>query len=127
MTAEITSVEYFLPKKKIDLEKLCKRYNWPYKKVIQATGIKYRYQATKNESALDLAISACKKLNFKNKSIDALIYVTQSPEYLLPTTACIIQKLNLRNDILAFDINQGCSGYVYGLFTAYSFKTKRDK
>ena len=80
MTAEITSVEYFLPKKKIDLQKLCKKNNWPYKKVIQATGIKYRYQSAKNETALDLALSACKKLNLKSKSIDVLIYVTQSPE-----------------------------------------------
>jgi len=122
VTAEITSVEYFLPKKKIDLKKLCKKNNWPYKKVMQTTGIKYRYQSAKNETALDLALSACKKLKFDNKSIDALIYVTQSPEYLLPTTACIMQnKLDLRNNILAFDINQGCSGFVYGLFTAYSF------
>ena len=122
MTAEITGIEYFLPKKKIDLKKLCKKNNWPYKKVIKATGIKYTHQSSKNETALDLAVSACKKLKFDNKSIDALIYVTQSPEYSLPTTACIMQnKLNLRNNILAFDINQGCSGFVYGFFTAHSF------
>ena len=54
MTAEITGIEYFLPKKKIDLKKLCKKNNWPYKKVIKATGIKYTHQSSKNETALDL-------------------------------------------------------------------------
>tara|TARA_A100001011_G_scaffold300224_1_gene313496 strand:- start:1429 stop:2370 length:942 start_codon:yes stop_codon:yes gene_type:complete len=121
MSGEITDIKYSLPKKKINIKKLCKKYNWSYNKTLLATGIEYRYETKKNETALDLALSACKKLKLK-KNIDALIYVTQSPEYLLPTTACIIQdKLNLRKDILAFDINQGCSGFVYGLFTGYSF------
>lgn len=126
MSVEITDIKYSLPTKKINIKKLCKKYNWPYKKTLSATGIKYRYESKKNETALSLALSACKKLKL-NKNIDALIYVTQSPEYLLPTTACIIQdKLNLRKDILALDINQGCSGFVYGLFTGYSFLKQKE-
>ena len=122
MSGEISNIEYFLPKKKIDVKKLCKKNNWSYKKILSATGIKHRYESNKRETALNLALSASKKLKTNINNIDALIYVTQSPEYLLPTTACIIQdRLNLRKDILAFDINQGCSGFVYGLFTAYSF------
>jgi 3-oxoacyl-[acyl-carrier-protein] synthase-3 len=121
MSGEITDIKYFLPKNKVDIKKLCKKYNWPYNKTLSATGIKYRYESNKKQTALDLALSACKKLKINN-NVDAIIYVTQSPEYLLPTTACIIQdKLNLRKDILAFDINQGCSGFVYGLFTSFSF------
>ena len=122
MTGEISCINYALPKKKISIKKVCKSNNWPYERVVASTGIKYKYVSNKNETALNLAISACKKLKIKKNDIDALIYVTQSPEYLLPTTACILQdKLNLRKDILAYDINQGCSGFVYGLFTGYSF------
>ena len=55
------------------------------------------------------------------KEIDLLIFITQSPDYILPTSACIIQdNLNLSNDCMAFDINQGCSGFVYGLSVAGS-------
>ena len=126
MSGEITDIKYYLPKKRINIKNICKKYKWPYSKIILATGIKYRYETKKNETALQLALSACKTLKSKNQ-IDVLIYVTQSPEYLLPTTACIIQnKLNLRKDILAFDINQGCSGFVQGLFTAYSFLKQKE-
>ncbi len=122
MSGTISGIKFTLPKKKISIKKICKTNNWSYEKTILATGIKYKYVSNKNETALNLALSAAKKLKFKKKDIDGLIYVTQSPEYLLPTTACILQnKLNLRNNLLAFDINQGCSGFIYGLFTAYSF------
>ena len=126
MSGEITDIKFYLPKKKINTKNICKKYKWPYEKTLLATGIKYRYETKKNETALQLALSACKFLKSKNQ-IDALIYVTQSPEYLLPTTACIIQnKLNLRKDIIAFDINQGCSGFVQGLFTGYSFLKQKE-
>ncbi len=121
MSGEITEINYHLPKNKISIQKLCKKYNWPYKKIVSATGIKFKFSSSKKDTALDLAILACKKIKTK-KDIDALIYVTQSPEYNLPTTACVLQdKLKLGKDILAFDINQGCSGFVYALFTSFSF------
>ena len=121
MSGEITDINYYLPKQKISIKDLCKKYKWPYEKIISATGIKFKHTATKKESALNLAILACKKLKIK-KDIDALIYVTQSPEYILPSTACLLQdKLKLKKNILAFDINQGCSGFVYALFTSFSF------
>jgi 3-oxoacyl-[acyl-carrier-protein] synthase-3 len=48
--------------------------------------------------------------------IDALIFVTQSPDYFLPATSCLLQdSLGLSKSCLTFDINQGCSGFVYGL------------
>ncbi len=121
MSGEITEINYHLPKEKISIKKLCKKYNWPYKKIVSATGIKFKFQSSKKETALNLAVSACKKIKMR-KNIDALIYVTQSPEYNLPTTACLLQnKLKLNKDILAFDINQGCSGFVYALFVSFSF------
>jgi 3-oxoacyl-[acyl-carrier-protein] synthase-3 len=54
-------------------------------------------------------------------SIEFLIFVTQNPDYRLPTTACLIQsRCGLPNSVLAFDINQGCSGYVVGLAQAHA-------
>lgn len=129
MSGQISEISYFLPKNKISIKKLCEKNKWPYKRIILSTGIKYKYVSSKNQTAIDLAISACKKLKYNTIDIDALIYVTQSPEYALPTTACILQdRLKLRKNILAFDINQGCSGFVYGLFASYNFlKSKKIK
>tara|TARA_A100001011_G_scaffold400671_1_gene517435 strand:+ start:3160 stop:4083 length:924 start_codon:yes stop_codon:yes gene_type:complete len=117
MFGEIVQIEFSFPKKKQSIKNLCKKYRWNYNAVISKTGIKNRFVSNKSENALLLAIKACKKI--KNiERIDALVYVTQSPEYPLPTTACIIQdKLKLSKKVLAFDINQGCSGFLYGLFT----------
>lgn len=119
MLGEIAQVEFSLPKRKQSIKSLCKSNGWNYKEVFSRTGIKYRYKSSKTETALSLAVNACNKIKVNQKKIDALIYVTQSPEYSLPTTACILQdKLKLDKKILAYDINQGCSGFVYGLYTA---------
>lgn len=119
MNGAITQIEVKLPKNKVSIKKLCSRYNWDYLKIIEKTGIKNVYHSSKNESALKLAIGAAKKITKKNKKIDAIIYVTQSPEFFLPTNACVIQnKLGLKKNIIAYDINQGCTGFVYGLYNA---------
>jgi 3-oxoacyl-[acyl-carrier-protein] synthase III len=65
-----------------------------------------------------LAYEASKKVftEFDKDPIDFILLCTQSPDYFLPTSACILQdKLKLRNNIGALDINLGCSGYIYGL------------
>lgn len=69
----------------------------------------------------DLAVAAAEKLlgelKWAREEVDALIVVTQSPDYLIPATAIIIQdRLKLKTSIPAFDINLGCSGYPYGLY-----------
>ncbi len=84
-------------------------------------GIHKRYIVGNSETALDLAEGACNKLFEKHDKakIDFIILCTQSPDYYLPTSACILQKkLGLSKSIGAFDINQGCSGFVYGLSIA---------
>jgi len=64
--------------------------------------------------------------NHDKYKIDFLLFCTQSPEYYLPSGACILQdKLGLREDIGAFDYNLGCSGFVYGLALAKSLITSR--
>lgn len=118
----IKAIEFYLPQNKITNEDLLKRFpDYDFNKFEKKVGIKNRYWASENETALDLAERACQKLfNRIDKSeIDYVIYCTQSPEYLLPTTACILQnRLGLSKDIGAFDYNLGCSGYVYGLSLA---------
>ena len=119
MSGKISQISIQLPKNKISIKNLCKKNSWNYDKIIENTGIKNVYHSSNNESALKLAIKAGSKITKKNKKIDALIYITQSPEFHLPTNACIIQnELGLRKNLISFDINQGCSGFIYGLFTA---------
>ena len=90
--------------------------DWDIDKILDKTGINNRYCSGDNETALDLAVEAGKKLHSQLQDIDLLVFVTQSPEYILPTTACIAQdRLGLDKNIAAFDINLGCSGYVYAL------------
>ncbi len=91
-------------------------------RLTKKTGIYKRHIARQNEVASDLAIKAANNLFEKgiNKNqIDFILLCTQSPDYILPTTACILQdKLGLKKDIGALDFNMGCSGYIYGLSLA---------
>lgn len=91
--------------------------DWDSKKILESTGIEERYISDKNESAMSLGILAAKKIDEELlKDVDLCIFVSQSPEYALPTTACIIQdELKLNKNCAAFDINLGCSGFPYAL------------
>ncbi len=93
------------------------------RKFISMTGVKTRHVAIDEQCASDLCYVAAKnlmeRLNWEASSIDALILITQTPDYAVPATACVLQyRLGLSNDCIAFDINLGCSGYVYGLWQA---------
>ncbi len=121
MTAYIKTVEIYLPEK-IESNNDLKNYNhkWDIDKIFKKTGILSRRISKKNETALDLGVKAGEKLfienNISKNEIDYLIFCTQSPDYFLPTSACIIQdKLGLNKEIGAIDVNQGCSGFVYCL------------
>ena len=115
-------ISHFLPSKRIsnrDLETLGLSDN----KIFEKTGIRDRFICSEGEFALDLAFNSAEKLfktyNINRKNIDYLIYCTQSPDFIIPNNASILQtKLKLRNSIGAIDINQGCSGYIYGLSLA---------
>ncbi len=90
------------------------------KMLIKTTGIKQRRVVNKSTTTSDLAIEAAnhlfEKTNWERDEIDLLIFVTQSRDYYLPSTAVISQhKLGLTTNCVAFDIGLGCSGYVYGL------------
>ncbi len=100
-------------------------------KFMQGTGIKAMYKALPDQTAGDLAYAAAIRL-FEGISIDrneigALLFVTQSPDYRRPATACVLQhRLGLSKDCAAMDIGLGCSGFVYGLQTAMNLMENSD-
>jgi 3-oxoacyl-[acyl-carrier-protein] synthase-3 len=119
--AYISEIGSFLPKKILSNEIINKDHpEWSADKISAKTGIFNRHISSESEFSSDLGVKAALDL-FENKNVDKnkidyLIFCTQSPDFLIPTTACIIQnKLGLKNDIGAIDINMGCSGYLYGL------------
>lgn len=119
MGAEIKNIEYVFPNQKITNTDLSNQFpDYDFGKFEDKVGIINRYWVAENETAFDLAKNACEKLFKKidKNEIDYILYCTQSPEYFLPTTACVLQNhLGLRNNIGALDFNLGCSGYVYGI------------
>lgn len=128
----IKAIEYVFPERGYTNDDLSKQFpDYDFSKFDTKVGIKKRYWVGENETALDLAEKACLKLFqfFDKDQIDFIIYCTQSPEYILPTTACLLQqKLGLNTSVGAFDYNLGCSGYIYGLSMAKGFlETKQAK
>lgn len=91
-------------------------------KIGKSTGIKRR-QVAKSLCASDLCAAAAEKLlaeaGWERDTIEALVLVTQTPDYALPATSCVLHgRLGLSKACAAFDVNLGCSGYVYGLWLA---------
>lgn len=124
MGISIKAISYALPDKIITNEDLVKEFpEWTVEKIAGKVGVEERCVAAEHETAADLAIKAANKLfvehHINKATIDFILFCTQSPDYFLPTSACVIQnKLGLRTDIGALDFNLGCSGYVYGLSLA---------
>ena len=90
------------------------------RKIVQLAGIRYRYVSTNGICTSDLCLASARqlldKLDWAPESIDAIILVTQSPDYFLPSTASLLHRdLGLSTHCAAFDIGLGCSGYPYGL------------
>ena len=126
MDVFIKAIEYYLPTGVVTNEELEKNFpEWNAEKVTKKTGISERHITSSNETATDLAYEAAIRLFDSNPgikdSINFLLLCTQSPDYKLPTSACILQnRLRLPTSIGAFDYNLGCSGCVYGLAIAKS-------
>ena len=122
MKIKINSISYYLPVHSESSESLKDdNPDWDIEKIIEKTGIKNRFIATPGESTLDIAFKATRKLildspSISLKDIDLLILVTQSSDFILPSGACILQdRLKLSKNTMAFDINLGCSGFIYAL------------
>ncbi len=96
---------------------------WNMELIGSKTGIQQRHIAAPDECSSDLGVRAAEKLfaehNIDPTTIDFILFCSQTPDYALPTTSCLIQqRLGLRTDVGALDFNLGCSGYVYGLSIA---------
>lgn len=119
--ANIKAISYYLPEALLSNEKLNESFpEWDVNKISSKTGISDRHIAAADEFSSDMAVKAAEQLfsehQIDRSSIDFLLFCTQSPDYFLPTTACILQdRLGLSTGIGAFDFNLGCSGFVYGL------------
>ena len=122
--AFIKAISYYLPEKVVTNEELVKEFpEWSVEKVEQKVGVNSRHLAAENETAGDLAEKAARKLfeeyKIDPKSIDFLMFCTQSPDYILPCTACILQdRLGIPTSAGAFDYTLGCSGCMYGMALA---------
>ena len=119
--AYINSISYVLPDKLVTNADLNEEFpEWSIEKIGNKIGINERHIAGANEFSSDLAIKAADLLisenNIDKENIDFILLCTQSPDYFLPTTACLVQEaLGLNTNVGAVDFNLGCSGYIYGL------------
>jgi len=120
----IEKIRTFFPAKKLGNEELCSLFpEWTPEKILQKTGISSRFIAGPDETAGDMAFAAAGELleTTDRSAVDFLILCTQTPDYLLPPTSCLLQdRLKLPKHTGAFDMNLGCSGYIYGLAVASS-------
>jgi 3-oxoacyl-[acyl-carrier-protein] synthase-3 len=122
----ITDISYFVPTNKVTNEDIInnKSLSEPLKMkadfVSKRIGIDERRWSNANTSASDLAVEACKKINLNNFS-GSLWVSTISQDFLTPSTASIIkQKLNIKNDSPAYDLNSACAGQIFALDAAHS-------
>ena len=122
--AYIKAISYYLPERVVTNEDLVAEFpEWSVDKVAQKVGVSNRHLAATDETAGDMAEKAARCLfceyGIDPKDIDFLLFCTQSPDYFLPSTACILQdRLGIPTSAGAFDYDLGCSGCIYGIAVA---------
>ena len=120
---------YYLPPTTLDNGALASLYEgWSPEKIHAKTGIDSRHVADENVTAVDLAEQAAHSIFSKHgvspDEIDFVLFCTQSPDYKLPSSACILQnRLGISRNAGALDFNLGCSGFIYGLALAKGLVT----
>jgi len=130
---KISGISTVVPAEEIRLQDELQYFGGDAKKAARVTkmaGIDRRRVAAAGITPSDLCQQAAEKLleglKLDRSSIDALVFVSQRPDYVMPATACILQdKLKLEQTCATFDMNQGCTGYVYGLWIACSLVEAR--
>ncbi len=122
--AAVRAIASYQPETRVSNEQLADEFGvWDAAKILEKTGVASRPIAGPDECASDLGVAAARRLFERGacrpEDVDFLLFCTQSPDYALPSTACLVQdRLGLRTDCGALDFNQGCSGFVYGLALA---------
>lgn len=126
---KISGISVVVPSKSINIDdELNTIYNGDLQaleRIKKVIGLQTRHIAHLNTTASDLAIvaisSLLKDMQISPQDIDAIIMVTQTPDYILPATACYIHgKMNFPTSTIAMDINQACAGYLYGLYISHT-------
>lgn len=121
---KISGIASALPKEIFDLSSLSESYGAnEVAKIIKATGIERVHLAPEGKTTSDYCVAAAEalipKIGMSKDDIDGIVFVTETPDYIVPHTSAIIQdRLGLSHWTIAFDINYGCAGYVYGIFQA---------
>ena len=124
MKAYIKAISYYLPERVCTNDELVKEFpEWDVEKVYAKVGVRQRHLASQTQTAGDLAEAAARKLfaeyGVAQETIDFILLCTQSPDYRLPSTACLLQdRLGIPTSAGALDYDLGCSGCIYGLALA---------
>ena len=124
MGAFLKAISYYLPEDTLTNEMLAVEFpEWDVDKVYNKVGVRKRHLARPSVTAGDLAEKAARKLfdeeGVSPGDIDFVILCTQSPDFFLPSTACVLQdRLGIPTSAGAFDYNLGCSGCIYGMAMA---------
>lgn len=123
----IRAISATVPKKVVKTRSLTEYYSEEeIEKFVSATGVEERRFVEPDQCASDLCYkSACQifdETDIKREDIDALFFISQTPDYKIPGTSIIMQdKLSLRKETIVYDVNMSCSGFIHGLLMAYSF------
>ena len=126
MKVYLEAVAFHLPEGRLTNDDLVKRNpTWDADSLLRKTGIRERRIAAPGETSLDLAEQAChhlfREMELDGDQIDAIICCTQTPDFLFPSTACLLhERLNLKTGVPAFDLSHGCAGFVASLLVAKS-------
>ncbi len=124
MNAYIKDIAYYLPERVVTNEELVEEFpEWSVDKIADKVGVLERHVAASDETATDMAVKAAEALfaqgTVQRSEVDFVLLCTQSPDYFLPSSACVIQdRLGIPTGCGALDFNLGCSGYEYGLALA---------
>jgi 3-oxoacyl-[acyl-carrier-protein] synthase-3 len=127
MKAYIEAISAAFPERVVTNEDLhAINPSWNMAQVAERAGVLSRHVASEGETAFDLSKTACDKLFAHDahmlQEVDAIIYCTQSPDFIMPPNAHLLhQYLKLPDKVLAFDYNLACSGFVYGLAMTNAF------
>ncbi|MHC4201381.1 MAG: 3-oxoacyl-ACP synthase III family protein [Planctomycetota bacterium] len=121
MGTTIRGIQAVVPSRRLGLEDVSARFgSEAADRIAKMTGIRERHVVSEGQTASDLAVEAARRLFEKAEvrpgDIDGVVFVTQTPDFIMPATSCMLQdRLGLPQHALAFDVNQGCSAYPYGL------------
>lgn len=124
MKTYLSGISYFLPERRVtNADLVARNPAWNAEEIFKRTGIRERRVAEAEQTASDLAVLAAERLFAMSSCapdrIDGLLFCSQSPDYLSPATACLLQeRLKIPTTLAAFDYNLGCSGFPMGLWLA---------